>query len=1647
MSVPGRIGMLSRRQQTNSNSSTAVADSDDDEEIPETQAVEETFEETTTEITDILEADTEQVTAPVSVQRVDTHKLDSLFSSAKMVEDSLDVTSSDILEADTADISMTSGQSSLLVAETQPMAGAPSDSCSMSLTNSRSNQKIRNKMTDSQILAASTQTLLAKLSDSEVAGDTPGLLTDSLVLAASTQVLGHESPEMNVTTGEGEDSNDSLIFASTQPVFKMPAMPTSSLSDVTAPSSAPSTLDILGAETAPMAEVSGVTEDILGADTAQMEAVPSSSVRYPQDILDEETAQMAVSLTEHEGEEDLPEDQTQADMCFDEIQENIKAAEEFLAASSLPSRPDGALFTTLNQSVNFVNEDSNCSEGLLDGTEEENLLDGVINEGQESQINSTECFSKTSVENITMEVATQPTASVQLGVTSVEDVSMVEASQPPQPISRATTLGKDRTSVNSVTMDQTTAVDSEIISCDNSEIRHLTEEEDLIDGVIKEDQEPEVNTSVCLSKTSVENITMEVATQSTASVKLNVTSDEDASMVEVSQPPQPISRTTTLGRDRTNVNSITMDQTTAVDSEIISCDNSENISPSDVSVPHKVVTSKSKEDPEAEQETVQSPRPVTPVNISNTSRDKSLCLQLDSTLQSPGESPVFKKNSSASQSVDNWSQSRLEDATQFSEDNIDNIDTDVGVKGIHTIKAIRRKSSISSNQNSSFSRSEISKSPEPVNPTPPESNIEECNSRDSGDSGPMLPCTNELVADVESSSDDDEEDLPCSPLKRSQEAKSDIDLDGVLNVIASAVNTAKGFTSDSAPDPSPDVEPVVPQHPQLEETKSAPELEADTDPNNSGQCSKEGQKGTKISGKIKQTSSKLKLKKPSVAPSRPSETVPSSASLKSDRRKKLSLPMGILDSPATISSPRAVPSPLKVAPPQPQLIKELSKTSRKTRAKKEISDDWIVNKKPKSRESNKTQKLVGVDLSVTAADLSKTKSKILEADPSPAPASPGANVSVTAAEVIKARRMRSAQKNETTSEQIGEPAPTLPGRKSRGREKESDNGTVVSKTNESSTSSKTNKTGGIMRETSGGTDLTLKETYIPEVNSTSSTRNRVSFEGVEDESTGYGQIDVEPEPTKASRRKVVLSLRGKKSSEASILGNSNLKQDDDSGEPVVKKGRGKSKKSEAANSKTQEALTSTEEVGKDTSKEGSEEGLNKIRGRAKKAHTSERNTSRASITVAEKVDDKPAAIFRKGRGTPKKSGSLERTMSVPDKDNTAKNTSERNLAGSPKTCAAKVDDLPAAIVKKGRGRPKKSDSLERTTSVSVEANTAKSTSDRNTASPSNKSAEKVDDMPVAIVKKRKGRPKKSDSLESTTSVPEEESTAKESEKIVDNAKKSGRNRLRMSEIPKVKTPEEDSKTTRGRRRKTEPVSKPSEEPVTADGVKKDTSRRSRRISITKEDSVSSVSTLPAIEEKSKTSQAKRGRKRKAECTPERSSSSSKKKAGESSGSGSGGSVRSRSGHSVSSEACSSPSLRKVESLNRNKFSVMFTGYNEHGDVTTVKQLQGDVTESVADCTVLVTDKIRRTAKFLSMVAKGVPIVSPAWITASKKHARFLDPWDFILTDPPNEKKWAFKLSNTLEKARTAQLLVGEYLEQLKNVIWVMSCHVFYPMAL
>ncbi len=45
----------------------------------------------------------------------------------------------------------------------------------------------------------------------------------------------------------------------------------------------------------------------------------------------------------------------------------------------------------------------------------------------------------------------------------------------------------------------------------------------------------------------------------------------------------------------------------------------------------------------------------------------------------------------------------------------------------------------------------------------------------------------------------------------------------------------------------------------------------------------------------------------------------------------------------------------------------------------------------------------------------------------------------------------------------------------------------------------------------------------------------------------------------------------------------------------------------------------------------------------------------------------------------------------------------------------------------------------------------------------------------------------------------------------------------------------------------------------------------------------------------------------------------------------------------------------------------------------VARLGGSIAKGVADMNFLVTDKVRRTVKFLCAVAKGVPIVSTHWL--------------------------------------------------------------------
>lgn len=78
----------------------------------------------------------------------------------------------------------------------------------------------------------------------------------------------------------------------------------------------------------------------------------------------------------------------------------------------------------------------------------------------------------------------------------------------------------------------------------------------------------------------------------------------------------------------------------------------------------------------------------------------------------------------------------------------------------------------------------------------------------------------------------------------------------------------------------------------------------------------------------------------------------------------------------------------------------------------------------------------------------------------------------------------------------------------------------------------------------------------------------------------------------------------------------------------------------------------------------------------------------------------------------------------------------------------------------------------------------------------------------------------------------------------------------------------------------------------------------------------------------------------------------------------------------------------------------------------------------AKATVLITDKVRRTFKFLCAVARGIRVVSINWLVESGKSSRFLDCEGFILKDPDAEAKYKFTLDKSLRIAKSKKLLDG-----------------------
>jgi mediator of DNA damage checkpoint protein 1 len=76
-----------------------------------------------------------------------------------------------------------------------------------------------------------------------------------------------------------------------------------------------------------------------------------------------------------------------------------------------------------------------------------------------------------------------------------------------------------------------------------------------------------------------------------------------------------------------------------------------------------------------------------------------------------------------------------------------------------------------------------------------------------------------------------------------------------------------------------------------------------------------------------------------------------------------------------------------------------------------------------------------------------------------------------------------------------------------------------------------------------------------------------------------------------------------------------------------------------------------------------------------------------------------------------------------------------------------------------------------------------------------------------------------------------------------------------------------------------------------------------------------------------------------------------------------------------------------------------------------------VTENWTECTHLVSDKVRRTLKFLGAVVRGKPIVGVQWLAACKKSGGLLSEERYLLRDTKGEKAMGFSLQSSLVQAR------------------------------
>uniref|UniRef100_A0A336MGK1 PAX-interacting protein 1 n=1 Tax=Culicoides sonorensis TaxID=179676 RepID=A0A336MGK1_CULSO len=116
------------------------------------------------------------------------------------------------------------------------------------------------------------------------------------------------------------------------------------------------------------------------------------------------------------------------------------------------------------------------------------------------------------------------------------------------------------------------------------------------------------------------------------------------------------------------------------------------------------------------------------------------------------------------------------------------------------------------------------------------------------------------------------------------------------------------------------------------------------------------------------------------------------------------------------------------------------------------------------------------------------------------------------------------------------------------------------------------------------------------------------------------------------------------------------------------------------------------------------------------------------------------------------------------------------------------------------------------------------------------------------------------------------------------------------------------------------------------------------------------------------------------------------------------------------ESLSSIHSNVKRTRSQDKQKVLFTMIDGKKYERKIKESGHSIAESISEATVLVTDKVYRSAKLLSAISRGIPIVSVKWFEESKRKLD-LDINKYLLHDSTAEGSYKFSLRNTLEDVR------------------------------